>query len=287
VPFVSETIYRNLRTDDMPESVHLCDFPSVDDAARDQELEAEMDLVMTVVRLGRVLRTDHNLKVRQPLSVLHVVSRNRATLDRIDVLADLVRDELNVKQVDLTDQESELVLLKAKADFKALGPRFGKQVKQVAQAIALLPEADLESLANGDSVALALDGESVDVGPGDVVIERIPREGVVVASEGELVVALETALTPELVAEGLAREEVNKVQNLRKGMGLDVSQRIRIEYDPAELDADVRTAREQHRAYIDAETLCVETSYVDEPDGEGWETVDLNGHAARLRITPA
>ncbi|MBL7077122.1 MAG: isoleucine--tRNA ligase [Kiritimatiellae bacterium] len=286
VPFISETIYRNLRTADMPESVHLCDFPGADDAARDEELEAEMDLVMTVVRLGRVLRTDHNLKVRQPLSVLHVVSRNRETLDRINVLADLVRDELNVKQVELTDMESELVLLKAKADFKALGPRFGKQVKQVAGAIAGLPEADLETLANGDVVTMDLDGEFVEIGPADVVIERIPREGVVVASEGELVVALETALTPDLVAEGLAREEVNKVQNLRKGMGLDVSQRIKIEYDPAELDADVRDAREQHRDYINAETLCLGATYVDATDGEGWETVDLNGHAARLRIVP-
>jgi len=286
VPFVSEIIYRNLRTDDMPESVHLCNFPGVDDAARDEELEAEMDLVMTVVRLGRVLRTDHNLKVRQPLSVLHVVSRNRATLDRINVLADLVRDELNVKQIELTDIESELVLLKAKADFKALGPRFGKQVKQVAQAIASLPETDLETLANGDAITLDLEGESVEVGAADVVIERIPRDGVVVASEGELVVALETALTPELIAEGLAREEVNKVQNLRKTMGLDVAQRITIEYDPAELDAEVRDAREQHRAYIDTETLCTGTSYVGSAEGDGWEAVDLNGHAARLRITP-
>ena len=287
VPFVSETIYRNLRTADMPESVHLCDFPAVDDGARDEELEAEMALVMTVVRLGRILRADHNVKVRQPLSAIHVVSRNRATLDRIQVLADLVMDELNVKTVDLTENESELVLLKAKADFKALGPRFGKQVKRVAQAIAALPEADLETLATGAAIQVTLDDGPVEIGPGDVVIERVPREGVVVASEGELVVALETALTPELIAEGLAREEVNKIQSLRKAMELDVTQRIKLEYAAEGLDPDVRSAREQYRDTIDSETLCVGSSYSTAAAGEGWQTLDLNGHPVRLRITPA
>ncbi|NQU40945.1 MAG: isoleucine--tRNA ligase [Lentisphaerae bacterium] len=284
VPFVSETIYRNLRTADMPLSVHLCDFPGADESVRDTELEAEMELVMTVVRLGRILRTDHNLKVRQPLATLHVVSRNRETLDRVGVLAELVRDELNVKQVDLTDVEQELVLLRAKADFKALGPRFGKQVKPVAQAIAALDASELESLATGHTVSLSVDGASIDIAPTDVVLERVPRDGVVVASEGELVVALETALTPELRAEGLAREEVNKIQSLRKSMELDVSDRITLEYDGTALAPEVRAAREQYREYIDTETLCVGVAYRADTGGVAWEEVDLNGYPTRLRI---
>ncbi len=288
VPFVSEAIYRNLRTPDMPESVHLCDFPAVEQGARDAELEAEMDLAQTVVRLGRLLRAEHNLKVRQPLAVLHVVSRNDAVRRRLEPLADIVRDELNVKTLRLDDQEDALVTLRGKADFKQLGPRLGPRVKQAAGAIARLDQAALRVLAEGGTVPLDLEGGAVELSAGDVVLERLPREGVVVASEGELVVALETALTADLVAEGLAREEVNRIQTRRKTLDLDVAQRIRIEYDAAASGEALRAMRDAFRSYIDAETLCVESVYTSPAPGEeGWEDVDLNGHATRLRVIPA
>ena len=284
VPFVSEAIYRNLRTDDMPESVHLCDFPEADAGARDPELEAEMELVMTVVRLGRLLRSEHNLKVRQPLAVLHVVSRNAKLLERVGALADLVADELNVKRVELAAHENELVTLKAKPDFKRMGPRLGPKVKAATTVIGALDSDTLEALAGGSPLTVDVDGEAVELVPEDVQLERLPREGVVVASEGEIVVALETALTDDLVDEGLAREEVNRIQNQRKALDLDVSQRIWIEYDADVTDAALHRVGERFRDYIDAETLCADSACVPGGEGDGWVEDELNGHPIRFRV---
>ena len=282
VPFVSDAVYRNLRRNDMPKSVHLCDFPVPEGKYRDPELESEMSLVMTVVRLGRQLRSEHNLKVRQPLSHIHVISRNRRTLERIKVLSDIILDELNVKEMVFDEHETRLAELKGKADFKRLGPRFGAMVKAVAAAIAELGAEDIEVLAEGNPVKIVVDGEEVELESGDVLIERIPREGLVVASEDDLVVAIETALTDELESEGLAREFVNKVQNMRKTAGLEVTQRIRTEYRG---DSDVDGAVEAFAAYVAAETLSLECVHV-ETMSEGAGEWDLNGHPCSIRIVP-
>ena len=283
VPFVSEAIYRNLRRDGAPESVHLCDFPLGDAAQRDEELEAEMASVMTVVRLGRLLRTEHTLKVRQPLSQIHIISRNADTLRRLEVLGDIILDELNVKVLVFDDDELRLAKLKGKADFKRLGPRLGQKVKQAAAAIARLGDEQLESLARGEATSLTLDDETVSLTPEDVLIERIPREGLVVASEGDLLVALETELTPELVAEGLTREFVNKVQNMRKGAGFEVTQRIHVTFHA---DAELAAAVDAQEDYVKTETLALAcTAAAAEPaDGAAW---DINGHACVIAVTPA
>ena len=280
VPFVAENIYRNLRGDGMPESVHLCGFPTPDDSARDAELEEEMDLVMTVVRLGRLLRTDNNLKVRQPLPVMHVVSHSAATLERVRALEDIVLDELNVKTLAYGDHEVELAHLKPKADFRRLGPRFGPKMKQVAKAIAGMDQDTLVRLAGGAGVSLEVDGESVELASEDVVIERIPRDGLVVASEGDLVVALETQLSDGLIAEGLSREFVSKVQNMRKAAGLEVTQRIRVVYGS---DEALTSAVSGFAGYVCSETLA-ESCQSGEVGGDAVE-LDINGHACRITIT--
>ena len=282
IPFISECIYRNLRTDDMPESVHLCDFPSADGIRRNPELEAEMDLVMTVVRLGRLLRSDTNLKIRQPLEALHVVSRDVAMLERVRALQSIVLEELNVKSLQYGDHEIELAELKGKADFRRLGPRFGSQMKQVAGAIAALPSETLAEIAGGRSATVRVDGETVSLGPDDIIVERIPREGLVVASEGALVVALETKLSDALIEEGLAREFVNKVQNMRKSGGLEVTQRIRLAYAG---DEAVGRAVKQHESYVMSETLCTECVGVDCLPGERGAHWELNGHPCDIELT--
>jgi isoleucyl-tRNA synthetase len=282
VPFLSECIYRNLRTDGMPESVHLCDFPVADDAEADAALEARMTRVMTVVRLGRLLRAEHNLKVRQPLAVMHVVSRDLSVLDEIRELDDIVLDELNVKRMAYGDHDTDLATLKCKADFRRLGPRFGSQMKDVAKALGALADAQLAALASGQSISLPLEGGAVDIGPEDVVLERIPHEGLVVASEGALVVALETELSDALKREGLAREFVNKVQNMRKLQDLDVTRRITVRFSG---DAELAAAVDSFREYVQTETLCLECVLATDPpeQGEAW---DLNGHDATIAITP-
>jgi len=282
IPFISECIYRNLRTDDMPESVHLCDFPTAEGTLRNPELEAEMDLVMTVVRLGRLLRSETNLKIRQPLSALHVVSRDAAILERVRALQSIVLDELNVKSLEFGDHEVELAELKGKADFRRLGPRFGPKMRQVASAISSLPAETLAELASGNPASVSIDGDEISLDPEDVIVERIPREGLVVASEGALVVALETKLDDALVEEGLAREFVNKVQNMRKTQGLEVTQRIRVTYAG---EAQVVRAVAQHVQYVMAETLCTQCTDVENLSGEQGTHWDLNGHPCDIELT--
>lgn len=283
VPFVSEAIYRNLRTPDMPESVHLCDFPVSDGSARDHRLEEQMDDVMSAVGMGRQLRADRNLKVRQPLQGMHVVCRDRARLERIRELSALVAEELNVKTVWFSENESELAHFNAKANFARLGPRFGKSVKKVAGAIQALDASVLEQLLGGQKATIRVDGEEVVLEPDDVVVERKPKEGLAVSSVGNLVVALEVDLSQELLREGLAREFVNKVQSMRKTAELDVAQRIVLTYSG---DEAVREAVEEHRSYIQEETLSIQCTFA-EDTGAGSLDWDINGHACRIGIRPA
>ncbi len=277
-PFISESIYRNLKGEGMPESVHLCDFPQANSEARDQQLERSMVLVQSVVRLGRQLRLENDLKVRQPLAAMHIVSANPEIRALLVGYEDLVTDELNIKRVVHGSDESEMAEISVKADFRMLGPRFGKEMKQVAAAIAGLPAQDAARLAAGKTVTFELGGQSVELAPGEVVVQRAPKAGMVVASEGDVIVGIETALTPELVAEGLAREFISRVQSLRKDAGFEVTQRIAL---TVEGDTDLVAAVSTHQEYIKSETLCVKLAF--EPV-EG-EALDLNGHAAKVEVT--
>jgi isoleucyl-tRNA synthetase len=283
VPFIAEAIYRNLRTDDMPESVHLCEFPVPEGKFRDTNLEQAMDRVMTCVRLGRSLRTEYNLKVRQPLAALHIVTSDTRVRDELEGLQDIIEDELNVKRVVFGDRETELANLKAKPDFRRMGPRLGPRVKAAAKALAQLPTERLANLADGSAIDVDVDGEAITVEPDDVVIERIPREGLVVATEGRILVAIETELTDELVQEGLAREVVNKIQNMRKDADLEVTQRIRVRLSSGD---EIRHAVEVHADYIEGETLTTESSFEENlPDSAAeW---DINGRRCRIAIEPA
>ena len=276
-PFVSEQIYRNLRGPNDPESVHLCAFPTPDAAARDLRLEAEMELVQRAVRLGRQLRTDKDLKVRQPLARLHVVSADGAARAALAGYTDIIREELNVKEVAFGDDETALANLSLKADFKRLGPRFGAQMKAAAAAIAALPANLAGALARGETVPLTIQGTETTLAPDEVVIRREPREGLVVAAEGNIVVALETALTAALLAEGLMREFVSRVQALRKEADLEVTQRIEVTFQAddevaAALDAWQDTILEE----VQGDALL--------PGELTTDPIDLNGHELRLLI---
>jgi isoleucyl-tRNA synthetase len=277
-PFVSEAIYRALRGRDMPESVHLCDFPEADTAARDEELERRMALVQRVVGLGRQLRTDHDLKVRQPLARLHVVSADPEIRRQVEGFADLVAEELNVKAIAYDADESALAHIQVKPDFRQLGPRFGARMKAVAAAVAVLPAATAARLAGGQAATFEVEGKAVTLQASEVVVQRMPREGLVVAAGESVLVAIETALTPELLREGLAREFVSKVQGLRKDAGLEVTQRIRLTVGA---DAGVRAAIEAHREYVQGETLCTELDFAPSADGAA---ADLNGHTCHIEV---
>ncbi|MDR0994392.1 MAG: isoleucine--tRNA ligase [Verrucomicrobiota bacterium] len=275
-PFIAEEIYRNFRTSDMPESVHLCDFPLPGAQPRDEALEAQMQQVMTVVTLARQLRADFNLKVRQPLSALHIICRDPAVLDLIRPLQDIVADELNVKEVRFGNDETELAELTAKANFKTLGPKLGARMQKAVLAIAALDAERLAQLLAGEAVEIEVEGQVVSLAPEDVLLQRTPKEGLAVASDGALVIALETELTPELVREGLARELVNRIQNLRKAADLDVAEHITLEISA---DAALVEAISAHQHTIATETLARNIRAV---CGAG--DLDINSHPCCIHL---
>ena len=258
-PFIAEEIYRNLKGAGDPESVHLCDFPTANAAARDLDLERRMAAVQTVVELGRRLRADNDLKVRQPLAKIKISGAD------VKGLEDLIIDELNVKSVEYVSDETELCDVSYKANFKTLGRKCGSKMKAVAAAIAAM---------KGFSGCATVEG--VEISSDDVLVTRSPKAGLVVASEGEIVVGLETALTPELVAEGNAREFVSRVQAMRKEADFEVTQRIKVSVSA---DAEFRAALESHIEYVKGETLALELSL---SDGSG--DVELNGHRVSIEV---
>lgn len=282
-PFIAETIYRNLRTEAMPESVHLCDFPTAADARRDEDLEWQMSLAMNAVEQGRTLRAEYKLKNRQPLAGMDIACGSGTHLARIHELEDIIKDELNVKEVYFTSDASSFATVTAKPNFKKLGPRCGPLMKKVGAEISRLTADDLKLDGGGFSVIeLEIDGQTFELQFDDIEIVRTPKEGLAVSEHDGIVVALNTGLTDELIAEGLAREFVNKIQNMRKEMDLEVTQRIHIQFDA---DEAVAAAVGQHLDYIRAETLALSCEAAALQEQEETER-ELNGHACRLAVIP-
>ncbi|MFA7229784.1 MAG: isoleucine--tRNA ligase [Victivallaceae bacterium] len=255
IPFTTEMIYRNLRTAEMPESVHLCDYPAADLERRDVYLEEQMENTMTAVSLGRYLRTQTNLKVRQPLAKAVIVAHDEKVQTMLEETASIIAEELNVKEIAFSRNEEELVHRSAKANFKTLGPKLGKNMKEAAAQIAAFGSLEINNLLLGSSISLTFnDGSTQEITADDLLIQREEKAGMTVATEGGITIALNTTITRELEEEGVAREFVSKIQNLRKDSGFEVSDRINLEY---KLDSDLKSALTNFRDYICAETLAV------------------------------
>ena len=280
IPFTTEAIYRTLRTKDMPESVHLCDYPMPDDC-RDEYLEKQMSLTMTAVSLGRFLRTANNLKVRQPLAKAVLAAADKETRDMLEKTAWIIADELNVKEVIFTADESELVKRSCKANFKALGARLGKDMKEAAAKIAQFTGAEIAEILSGKPFVMTLSsGVEAQITESDLAIQREEKPGLVAASENGVTIALATELTRELEAEGFARELVSRIQNLRKEQNFDVTDRIRVVCIVPDAQKDML---ESFKDYIAGEVLAVEIL----TDGTADVECDLNGVAVKLGISRA
>ena len=269
-PFIAEEIYRNLKGANDPESVHLCDFPTANAAARDLDLERRMADVQTAVELGRRLRADNDLKVRQPLASLKLAGGD------VKGLEELIEDELNVKKVELIADETELCEVSFKANFKTLGKKCGPKMKAVAAAIAANENNRITELANNRMAACEIEG--VQVAVEDVLVTRSPKAGLVVANAGAVVVGLETALTPVLVAEGNAREFVSTVQSMRKEAAFEVTQRITL---TVETDDEMKASLESFMDYVKNETLADSVTFA----AAEADAADLNGHATKIVVT--
>lgn len=279
IPFITEEIYRNLRTDSMPESVHLCNYPAVDNKYRNILQEEQMSATMTAVSLGRYLRTQSELRVRQPLKKAVVVSADAQLRESLQETIPVIAEELNVKTVEIREDEEALVELSAKANFKALGPKLGKQMRSAAAAIQELSSAQITAMRKGGQVSINLDNdEHIDICMDDILVQRTEKGGMTVANEGKITVALETTLDDELINEGWAREVVSRIQNTRKEMDLEVSDRISIICD---LPDEAANAIAAHKDYICAETLADRLEFADLAP---LAPVCLNGEECRIKI---
>jgi isoleucyl-tRNA synthetase len=281
LPFLAESMYQNLvRSHDpqAPESVHLCDMPLADEERRDARLEEQMDLATRAVALGRALRAKHQLKTRQPLRRLFLLSPDQKSRAELEEMKDLIADELNIKEVVFVEDETRLSEVVYRPNFRALGPRFGRDMKEVVARIGALTPAEARRLEEGEKIAVA----SGEIGLGDVEAQRREKEGVVAAIERNLGVGLDVHLDEELVMECTARELVNRVQNMRKEAGLEVADRIRLWVQGA---GALEEAARRHGEYIGAETLAVELEVGRPPIGalleQEWE---VNNHPGRIAI---
>jgi isoleucyl-tRNA synthetase len=254
-PFMSEAIYRNLRTGSMPESVHLCDFPVENGKIRNYELEKEMELVQVTVEMGRSLRSKVSINLRKPLNAVYLITRVREETELLKKMENIVKEELNVKNVIYESEEEKLVTLSCKANFRVLGKKAGKDMKEIAELIQRFGAGEARLLEDGREIKVNAGGKDYSLTKDDVLIERKEKEGLTIMNEGSLTVALDTRLTDALVEEGIAREFIRQIQNLRKDRNLEVTDRIIISYDA---DEKISKAISNWNKIIMEETLSVE-----------------------------
>ena len=252
VPFITEEIYRNLRQPDSPESVHLSDFPVADPALRDRELEEKMQVTQQAVSMGRALRAVHSLKTRQPLKAIHMVTKSDHDKRILREMEEIIREELNVKEVLLRENEEDLVEYKAKANFKVLGSGLGKTMKTAAARLEAPNPQEIQSLLEGNTLYIDLPELQLELTEESILVQRFEKENLKVLNEGALTVALDPEITEELRQEGLVRDIIRSVQNLRKETGLDVSDRIRLYLQG---EPEVREAVSAFQDYLTSETL--------------------------------
>ena len=280
-PFFSDWLHRALAD----ESVHLADYPAP--AGRiDEELEREMRDVRELAMLGRAAREQENLRVRQPVRLLKAVVPGGRQLS--PVVLELLAQELNAKRVEFLSAGDDIVRLVVKPDYGRLGPRFGSSTPAVARKIQDIDPELARRLRTGESVELRLDGGSVSIAPEEVVITEVASGELVVKSAGGYLIGLDRTLDAELVAEGIARELVNRVQRLRRDAGLEVSDRIELGIRGAE---EVESAARAHCEYIAGETLAVGLDVGGQAGEERreveWRDDEIDGHPVRIGLSRA
>ena len=285
-PFLADEIHLNLAGGEkedfgvQADSVHLRDFPVPDTTLSDPELEAAMEAVRLTVELGRAARAQAKAKMRQPLRRAVIVA-NDAEREAISARAELVRAELNVKELDFVEEESELVRYAVKPNYRSLGPRFGKRMPQVAAAVAALDPAHVARvMADGGEVGISIDGDEHTIGVDEVTLALQPLEGYEVEAEAGHAVALQLELDDELRREGLAREIVHAIQNARKAAGLEITDRIELELGG---DEALIEAAQAHEPYLAGEVLATTVAY---EAGHGAEA-KIDGRDLRINIARA
>ncbi|MBQ6674027.1 MAG: isoleucine--tRNA ligase [Spirochaetia bacterium] len=252
IPFITDEIYRNLRTPDMPESVHLCDFPVADESLIDAELERKMEVTRKAVSLGRALRSSHDIKTRQPLKSAYLVTKDPVEKVILQEMESIIAEELNVKEISIRDNEEELVEYSCKANFRVLGKELGKDMKAGADIISKFGGDEIRSLLDGATLAIDVNGKSYDITKDEIVVTRTEKGNLKVMNEGSLTIGLDTTITLELKQEGIIRDLIRNIQNMRKESGFQVTDRIQIKIDGND---EIKAAVEAFGEYLLSETL--------------------------------
>lgn len=289
-PFFTDRLYQDLTmpmlvAEDKPvESVHIAKFPEADNTLVDKELEQRMNIAQVITSLVLSLRRKVNIKVRQPLQTLMIPTVSDTQKQQIEAMSQLILSEVNVKEIKFVSSDAGVLVKRIKADFKKLGPKFGKQMKAVANTIANLEQAQINELEKTGMLNINLDGTTITIDSTDVEIRNEDIPGWLVASEGAVTVALDITVTDELRREGLARELVNRIQNIRKGRDYEITARINVIISPDTLVDD--TVRE-YAEYIGKQVLAqsIVSAPVEHPDED--EILDIDGTEIRVKITLA
>ena len=283
IPFITESIWLNLRTKDDPESVHLADYPEYNEAHRDLELEFKMGTVQKAVSMGRSLRYQYNLKIRQPLKSVEFVTKNPDEKRVLLEMEESIREELNVKKVVFHQREDELVEYKAKANFRTLGKELGPLMKAASAAIAGLGQESIQSILEGSTLSIEVEGKPVELDSSKILVDRIEKANLKVVNEGTLTVALDSEITDDLRREGYVRDLVRGIQSLRKESGLSVTDRIHLKVSGSG-SPDLQEACSQFADFIKGETLAESLNWVEESDWNASNASQVEAGEALWRL---
>ncbi len=265
-------------------SVHASDFPKSNPDFIDKDLEERMQMAQKICSLVLSLRKRNNLKVRQPLSKIMIPAKNAHQQAQIEAVRDLILSEVNIKSIDFLSKENNVLVKSIKANFKTLGPKFGAKMKAIASGISAFSQEDIAKIENEGKYALTIGEEQIEITLSDVEIITQDIPGWVVANEDDLTVALDTTITDILRKEGISRELVNRIQNIRKEQGFDVTDNIIVEIEKCDLLCE---AAKSFHDYIAGETLTKELKFSEQVDNP-LQTIDvIEGKELAIRITKA
>lgn len=279
VPYMTEAIYQNLVCSvdkNAHESIHMCDYPTVDTSMIDPELEAQMDVAQQIVYLGRACRNTAAIKNRQPLSKLYAVAPESLE----EAYLSIIMEELNIREVEFVKDASALIDYRFKPQLRTLGKKLGAKLNAARDVIAALPGKEtMAAIEAGQNVSIVVDGETFELDPEDFIPETVQPEGLSTQSEREYTVALDTQLTEDLIEEGFVRELVSKIQTQRKESGFEVTDRIKVFYDASEKLTQVIS---NNKDAIASDVLAIELTKDASEEGKEW---DINGERCHLFLT--
>jgi len=263
-PFFMDKLYQDLNSvtqKETSESIHLSDFPKFDQSFVDQSLERKMENAQIISSLVLSLRAKEKIKVRQPLQKIMIPIANEQQKEEILAVANLIKHEVNIKEIQLLEDASDILIKQIKPNFKALGPKFGKDMRFIAAEVQNFTQEDISKIEKEQQISICINEKNITLELEDVEISSKDIEGWLVANEGSLTVALDVTITEELRKEGVARELVNRIQNARKDLGLEVTDKIKLTILD---DQNLQAAVSENKEYIMSETLTLKLVFIDE-----------------------